>query len=213
MSVHRAVFQGAEPERVHALVREILAGEAYARERERSTWLADLVEWLGDLFDWQPSPGSVSLAMDAVRIALGVAGAAAGVWLFVLLGRHLRERWERTGTQGTGAALDRRVAKLRAAAAAAQGRGDRIEALRLYFFALVVGLGERGELRYRESWTPRELLARGELRPAVHAALTPLMADLDAHSFGRRPAGEDDVRRYAELCSRLLGPVGEEESP
>jgi hypothetical protein len=199
--------QAADPERVRTLVHEILNRQEYAPAEERGSWLADFLEWLGDVFDFQLSPGGVSVAIDLARGALLIVGAAVLVWLFVVLGRALREARGRTHVEESAdATLVRRVAELRAVAAAAEERGDRIEALRLYFFALVVGLGERGELRYREAWTPRELLARGELRPALHAALAPLMANLDAHSFGRMPAGEADVRRYAELCSRLLGP-------
>jgi C4-dicarboxylate-specific signal transduction histidine kinase len=200
------IRQGTEPERVRALVEEILARDEYANQAQQGSWIVDLLEWLGEFIDWQPTPAGVSLAMELARGSLIIVGIVALAWLLFLLARGLRSAAERPAEEdGAREVLVRRVAQLRAAALAAQQRGDRIEALRLYFFALVVGLGERGELRYREAWTPRELLARGALRPTLHAALAPLMADLDAHSFGRAPAGADDVRRYSELCTRLLG--------
>ena len=77
--------------------------------------------------------------------------------------------------------------------------------MRLYFRALVLGLSERGELRYRDAWTNRELLELGAPRRDVLPLLLPLVPRLDAQSFGREPTTAEDVDRLASLCDRLLG--------
>ncbi|MFT7487362.1 MAG: hypothetical protein ACI9F9_003223, partial [Candidatus Paceibacteria bacterium] len=88
---------------------------------------------------------------------------------------------------------------------AAQAAGEFTLALRLYFFALVIGLGERGGLEYNPAWTNRELLERGAPREDVVEALRPLVGQLDAHSFGELPTRPEQVEQFAEVCERLLG--------
>jgi hypothetical protein len=85
----------------------------------------------------------------------------------------------------------------------AADRGDHVAALRLLFRTLVVGLSERGELAYRDSWPNRELLERGAPKRDVLPILAPLVPRLDAQSFGREPAGPDDVARLTAVCDRL----------
>jgi hypothetical protein len=97
-----------------------------------------------------------------------------------------------------------RVSDLRRRAREAELAGDLVLALRLYFTALVVALGERGDLDYRDAWTNRELLERGEPRPEVAALLRPLVPALDAKSFGHEPAEPEDVARMARLCDQIL---------
>ena len=97
-----------------------------------------------------------------------------------------------------------RVAELRREARAAEGAGDWIRALRLYFFATVVGLGERGDLDYRDAWTNRELFERGQPSPETRERLGPLVSELDRHSFGGRPTDAARVRVFSETCDHLL---------
>lgn len=99
----------------------------------------------------------------------------------------------------------RRVERLREEAREAEAAGDLVRALRLYFVALVIGLSERGELDYRESWTNRELFERGAPRSEAARELGALVPALDAHSFGGVPAARGEVDRMAALCDRWLG--------
>lgn len=194
------------PEAVAAALERALArpelreqGELFAR------FLGRFIDWLGELFDFGISP-SESLA--AARVVWWIVLALLGFMLVRLLLRLAREGLElrRSGPGPAGAALVvARVAELRARARAAEAAGDWLAALRLYFFALVVGLGQRGDLEYRDAWTNRELLARGDPAPAVARQLAPLVRELDERSFGSLLAGPEDARRYAAACDRLLG--------
>ena len=75
----------------------------------------------------------------------------------------------------------------------------------LLAFALVVGLGRRGNLEYRDAWTNRELLARGRPSTEVATLLSPLVDELDRKMFGRDETTAADVERLETLCSRWLG--------
>jgi hypothetical protein len=77
--------------------------------------------------------------------------------------------------------------------------------MRLEFTALVVGLGQRGDLEYREAFTNRELLERGRPGAEAERMLRPLVPELDRKSFGGEPAAPGDVARIAALCDRWLG--------
>lgn len=99
----------------------------------------------------------------------------------------------------------RRAHALLEEARAARDAGDLVRALRLAFFALVVGLGRRGDLEYRDAWTNRELLERGAPSSEVRARLAPLVDELDAKGFGRQPTRREDVERLVALCERWLG--------
>jgi hypothetical protein len=98
-----------------------------------------------------------------------------------------------------------RVARLRAEARAADARGEHVLALRLEFTALVCGLGERGDLEYRDAFTNRELLERGRPGREAEALLRPLVPELDAKSFGGEPASHADFLALSALCDRLVG--------
>jgi hypothetical protein len=120
----------------------------------------------------------------------------------------VRARRQKTPTEdASDPALVRvaRVAELRARALAAQAAGEHLLALRLWFTALVVGLGEAGDLDYRDGFTNKELFERGRPKPAVAAALAPVLADLDAKSFGGAVATADDASAMARLVDDLLG--------
>ena len=95
--------------------------------------------------------------------------------------------------------------ELLAEARAARARGDLPLALRLFFFALVVGLGRVGDLEYHDAWTNRELLQRGSPSPQVARSLEGVVRELDLKGFGRVPTVAGDVDRLEALCSRLLG--------
>jgi uncharacterized membrane protein len=202
-SVARAADH-ADPEAVRLALEH-----AFARTKPESHALRDfLMQKLGNVLEW---------LKNALGLGHGVFGsafswlvlAAIVIALVVLAVRVLpfvrRDRSSATDAGDASDARERRVAELRRRAGEAEAGGDHAQALRLYFWALVVGLGERGALEYRDAWTNRELLERGAPRAEVERVLRPLVPELDRKTFGRVPADADDVRRLSELCDEMLG--------
>lgn len=196
------------PEAIDAALERALArpelrekGDALAR------WLQGFIEWLAEVFDF----GFGRPAADVgARVLLWLVLAGLVVGLGALLLRLAREHTpaRRALPAGGQAQVAARVAELRARARAAEAAGDWLGALRLHFFALVVGLGQRGDLEYRDAWTNRELLLRGEPSAELAATLFPLVRELDERSFGSLVAGPEDVRRFAAVSERMLGGGG-----
>lgn len=190
--------------RVRSVVEEVLSrpefeGDSNPLENLLGSALGDFFEWL---FGLMPDIGVSSDSAELLGIVLAVL---AGVGLVLLLVRFVRRRQPSQGDQGLDPERAARVDELRRRAREAEAAGDLTLALRLHFFALVVGLGQRGRLVYSDAFTNRELLERGEPGPEVERLLRPLVDELDEHSFGRRPTGPDEVARFAGLCERLLG--------
>lgn len=172
----------------------------------RSLW-ERLWDWLGEKLGFETGDLAAELGDVAGWVFL-IAGSALLFVLFTRIARQLTAS-ERVGAAlgDPASALATRLAQLYRAAQESEARGELVEALRLYFFALVVGLGERGDLEYRDAWTNRELLERGDPDATTVAALRPLLTRLDAASFGRQPARLADLRRLEGLCARLFGKV------
>jgi hypothetical protein len=196
----------ADEERVRAALEEVLARPEFREQRDPlgdavGGILEDLLDGLARLFpDVDPS-AAVGGAHQLGLVLVGLAAAG----LLVLLARAVQRRRAAGGAPGLEAERRARVDELRARARAAEAAGDLTLALRLHFFALVVGLGQRGQLVYSDAFTNRELLERGAPRPEVLHLLRPLVDELDEHSFGRRPTDAGEVARFAGLCERLLG--------
>jgi hypothetical protein len=187
--------------------------DVYARPEFRDEpgilerFLDDFFDWLGGLFE--------SGAADTDQLVSGaevllwtvlVVGAIGLAWLLFTIGAPRLRGWRAARAElEAGAELERRVSLLRRRAREAESSGDWRLALRLHFFAAVVGLGELGSLDYRDAWTNRELLERGNPSGAVRARLSPLMTELDEYSFGLRPTGPEEVQRFSKLCDELLG--------
>jgi len=197
------------PEEVRSRLETIFARDEFG---ERRSWLAEqwaklldtLVGWIQDLFGFS-DPRATEQIVKALLWSLGALILAFIVFRILLWARD-RDRTPAASAARPGE--DRRaagVAALRREARAASERGDLVGALRLLFRALVLGLSERGELEYRDAWTNRELLERGAPRRDVAPILAGLVPRLDAQSFGREPAGPEDVERLSSLCDRLLG--------
>ena len=143
---------------------------------------------------------------SAVEGLIYVIGTVLVVLLLVLLGRLIWQRFKRKRPVDTVEELVRtRVAELRGLAREARHAGDLPLALRFLLCALVVGLGQRGDLRYRDSWTNRELLERGKPKPRVRTLLRPLIDELEAKEFGNEPVTAGDVDRLQQLCRQWLG--------
>lgn len=191
---------------VRAKIDEVLArAEFHPRENPIGAWFArvlkKILEAVSELF------GISSLV--AGNILLVVVYAVLAFLVVFLVVNILRSR-RRVKALEIAQVLDpkvqraMRVEDLRRRARAAENAGDLVLALRLYFTALVVALGERGDLDYRDAWTNRELLERGEPEPEVAQLLGPLVPMLDAKSFGHEPAELEDVARMARLCDSVV---------
>ena len=187
------------PETVREVVGDVL-NRADLRESE-PTFLDELIEDFLQSLDF--SPGAFSAAKD-VLIVIGIVL----IVLLILVALRMFFRGGSAVSAGEGPALlvRTRVAELRRLAGRAREGGDLQLALRYLLFALVVGLGQRGNLQYRDSWTNRELLERGRPSDRVRGILAPLIRNLEAKEFGREAVTEADVEALDELCARWLGP-------
>lgn len=187
-----------DPECVRAALEHVLAREGLP---ERPPEPGVLERWLHDLFSGIEVGDAVSAAVLLTPLVVVVA------WLSWRLASALlaQRAHPPSDAQGAGAEPRRRqVAALLQRARRAEDGGELTAALRAYLFALVVGLGERGDLEFRPGWTNRELLARGRPRGDVRARLAALFDELDPKTFGRAPVEVEDVRRVAALCERWL---------
>jgi len=199
------VIQGAaaplEAEEIRRHVELVLARSEF--QPRRKSWLEEL---LRELFDLAGDFGVAGPAVEAVLWILAFGLACLVAWLLVRGVRSLR-RVASPSVELEGSAVedvDERVQLLRRRSRAAREKGDLALALRLAFFALVVGLGRRGDLEYRDAWTYRELFERGRPSPEVRARLAPLFVELERKSFGREPTSAADVEQIEALCDSWL---------
>lgn len=189
------------PEQIREALDAVLARAEFL---PREGVMERLAEWLAEVFpdlDLSAAGSILELFFWGVVVLLG-----GGVgWLLVSLYRARgARRATASGVRQQGEIADR-VAELCARARAARGAGDLVLALRLFFFALAVGLGDRGALEYHDSWTNRELLLRGEVRGELEGQLAALVEELDRKGFGRARTAPEDVDRLEGLCRDWLG--------
>jgi len=192
---------------VRATIDRILAAKEFRPKGGLGAWIAEqfekLARWISELFGLRGEGSAHAILVTFLILAAALLGWAVA--------RSLARRRPVVDRFAPASTSDRRaetVAALRAQAREAAARGDHLAALRLAFRALVVGLSERGELAYRDSWTNRELLDRGAPRHEVLPLLAALVPRLDAQSFGREPATPEDFVRIDALCDRLLAAGG-----
>jgi hypothetical protein len=204
---HAVGAQQRTAEEVRAAVDEVYARPEFSDD---SSWFSELLEWLQGLFGEGSGEAAVDLGWVVLWLLVVILAGLAG-WAFVRLGGRLPDGPARRGSATSR--VSRRVSELLGRARKAREQGDLVLALRLTFFALVVGLGRRGDLEYRDAWTNRELLARGHPSADVSARLGPLVDELDLKMFGEEETTEGDLERLDELCRRWLAPstVGGEE--
>lgn len=193
-------------ETIRRTAEEVLARPEFrARAKSEPSWLMealdDFFEWLGDLF----GIGGAGSAGDVLVFVLWTVIGLLLVWIVWLFARRALGRRGRAVVVDPASVRAERVKDLLERARAARARGELADALRFTFWALVVGLSERGDLEYRDAWTNRELVERGKPRPDVARVLAPLVPDLDAKSFGHVPALASDVDRLEALCREHLG--------
>jgi len=196
-----------------AIDREVVARtlqEVFSRSELRppgESWLDRQLQRLLELFPGGELPEAA--AWGLLWLIAVVLGLMLG-WVLVQLRRNIA--WRRapevaaaavaTGSVAEG--VRDRLAELRRRAFQAREQGDLVLALRLHFFALLVGLGRRGGLEYRDSWTARELLSRGRPSTEVAQTLAPLVHHIDERTFGRRPVVGADVDAIEALGARWL---------
>jgi hypothetical protein len=199
----------ADAQQVARALETVMRGSGF-RVQEESWWsrvLKRVGHWLGELFDLEAAPlGDAFAVLLYVLLGLLIAWL---VWLVVrsvVAARRARER-ERAALPPPPETLAQRLARLLAEARAADAAGDHLRALRLYFWALVVGLSQRGELAYRDAWTAREMLERGRASEGVRSRLAPLVREIDGKSFGGEPCAAADSARLEQVCRELLGAV------
>jgi hypothetical protein len=190
-------------EEIRGKLAEILQRPEFQPQQE--SWLQRALDWLSGWLSLElPDTGSFQIVV--LYIVAVVAGALlAWVIARVMLARRGTGRAVVGAPPAAVAHTERRVSALLAEARAARARGDLSLAMRLFFFALVVGLGRAGDLEYHDAWTNRELLQRGSPSPRLARALEDLVRELDLKGFGCVPTVEDDVNRLEALCKSMLG--------
>jgi len=199
----------ADPREVARALEAVMGQAGFAQQKpswfERA--LERIVDWLEELFDFDAASVSDVFA-TALYVLLGLLVAWL-VWLVV--SSIIRIRRARAAARAAlpppPESLAQRLARLLGEARAAEAAGDHLRALRLYFWALVVGLSQRGELAYRDAWTAREMLERGRAGADVRARLDPLVREIDGKSFGGEACSAEDSARVAQVCREFLGGV------
>ena len=187
-------------ERVGAELERVLARAEF---HESKSLLSQMLEQLLPLLDQQD-------ALVLGHVLRWVLIAALAALAFVLLRRLFlstgaARREEASQAPPAPAGLAQRLAELEAQARAARARGDLRLALRLLYLALVLALGGRGDLEYRDSWTQRELLRRGKPSAGARALLEALLRELEPKEFGPALVSEADVERLHVLLARQRG--------
>ena len=170
------------------------------------TLLEKMFEWLGEFFDVDPDPTD---AIDAAGTFINVVLVLVALALVTLIGRVLFQRYRLAAERRRQAAAEidshrERIRELFRASRAARADGDLRLALRLALFALVAGLGERGAIEYRDTWTYREILRHGDPGTSAATLLSGLVAELESKDFGNAPIEAGDVDRLEELCRTHL---------
>ncbi len=191
------------PARVHDALKVVLEREEIGAF-ERASPLERFLDGLFGGLD----PRSVDAAVWFVWVILGTAALVFAVYaaIWMLDGVPAWRRLVRGRSAAGDPAQDdrrRRVEELRERARAAEARGDLALALRLEFFAIVVALGEHGELEFRPAWTNRELCARGKPAPALAERLLGVLDELDPRTWGAQPARPADLARLRALATEL----------
>ena len=193
--------QSAEPIGADEIARAV-EDAARRQAQDRSSPLTELAEWIVEHLGFEAvgRTWEVGLWILVTVLALVVAS---------MLARTVADALRRAGPgvpgEPSGAPVAERVRELRLAADRARAAGEYRLALRHQLFALILGLGGRGDLEYRDGWTNRELLRRGRPSDAASRLLAPLVDELEAKEFGDEPVLVQDVERLEALCVRHLG--------
>ena len=189
-----------DAETVRAELERVLARAEFRQEKsllqEFLEWLAQRLgapqlDFLGELVPW----------LFSIALAGGILFLLAQLWK---VRRQATGDWT-VAEETAGPSIHERIAGLLERARTARAAGDARLALRLYFLALLLALGGRGDLVFRDSWTNREHLRRGKPSRRARTVLEPLVRELEAKDFGDRPIGEADLERLETLVARHHG--------
>lgn len=172
----------------------------------RESMLERFARWIAERLSFS---GGVDVGNVTVIVLWSLVGVLVVLGLVAFVRWSLRRSRAEVEERKAGPTLADRLLALRREAADARARGDLRRALRLQLFALVLGLGARGELEYRDAWTNRELLRRGRPKADTLAFLASLVDELEAKEFGRAPITEEDVARLERLVEGAFGPLAE----
>ena len=189
-------------DRVERALRDVLARPEFEPQPDQES---AFLSWLRELFS---SGSSAGVAGDVASALAILSALALAVWLTTLVLGRARTASAARAADGPSTVAPtpfERARGLVEAARRARSDGDLRLALRLYFCALVVGLGARGDLEYDDAFTNRELLERGRPDADLRALLEPLVRELDVKGFGRLEPDERDVARLAGLVDEHLG--------
>jgi hypothetical protein len=190
---------------VESALQDVLARSDFQEDR---SLLTEFLEWLVERFELPVGAAAVGEVLFWSLIGILVGLTIYFVIRFASAGR-VRRRRQLEGEAQPGPSTSERVSRLRREAAAARAEGDLRLALRKNLFALILGLGGRGELEYRDAWTNRELLFRGKPAPEMREMLASVVTELEAKEFGHEQVLPGDVNRLEELCELYLGVLEE----
>jgi hypothetical protein len=190
---------------VESALRDVLARSDFQEDR---SLLMEFLDWLAERFELGQGAAAVGEVLFWTLIGILTALTIYFVIRFATAGR-VRRRQQLEGEARPGPSTSVRVSRLRREAAAARAAGDLRLALRKNLFALILGLGGRGELEYRDAWTNRELLFRGKPAPEMREMLASVVTELEAKEFGHEQVFPGDVNRLEELCEQYLGVLEE----
>ncbi len=197
--------QGAfEGDQVRRELDRILASPEFSSEQSVGE---EVIEWILERLDGADVGAGSRMLFWSFAILVGLL-------LVLLLYKILRIAWvgSRQAEEVLAApvSIRDRVRELRLSARQASSEGDLPRALRLLFFGLVLGLGDRGDLEFREAWTEREILRRGNPRPRARELLERLLGEMEAKRFGGESVDLADVERLEGICEQFLGGLGSE---
>lgn len=190
-------------ERIEAGLAEVFGRREFLPEEDG--WFSRFVREVLDGLSFGRASSSLTW------ILFTVFGLVLGYALLRALRSYQPRAAAREDAEGAGfgaPSADERVRELARRSREARERGELVLALRLSFFALVVGLSRRGDLEYRDAWTNRELVQRGRAPAPVAGELATLVADLDAKTFGSEPVELADLEHLDALHARWLGEHG-----
>ena len=200
--VREAIDGIVAPNRVREGIDAILDRDEF---NDEPTMLDEFLEWIGELFEGMGiSAATAETVLWVFVTAMGLLFLTLVVWIIVSVVRQRRAA-RAPADAPRGPTSRERAAGLRLRAHEARAAGDLRLALRLDLFALMVGLGARGNLRYRDAWTNRELLRRGEPAKGTYELLAPLVEELEGKDFGSEETTSEDVDRLEALCTQHLG--------
>ena len=209
------MIQQTSATEIEQLVDAVMRDERLERFRYRDvpelpSWLDRFGDWLDNLFgDWGLDSGSQTLAI----VMAALLGAGLLTWMGWVLWKSRKRGAEVAAQQAEedpAAVRERWVREQLERGLAAEQSGDWPLALRSYWAALVVGLGQSRLLAFRPGWTCREMLQRSAGSRATGTSqgasreVAALLPRVEAMEFGDRPVGPAEVGEVAGLCRNLL---------